>query len=72
MNRTESKGAIGVSRPHCWMGLLEFLREAWGDVEGYERFEQMGGEPMTCLLLDGHDGEHEWTRDADITVRFAP
>lgn len=24
----------------------------------------------TCMLLDGHDGPHQFTPDAEITVRF--
>ena len=28
------------------------------------------GCPTTCMLLDGHDGEHEWMRDDQITVKF--
>jgi hypothetical protein len=24
------------------------------------------------MLLDGHSGDHEWTRDDEIRVRFAP
>ncbi len=26
----------------------------------------------TCFLWDEHKGDHEWTRDDEITVRFAP
>jgi hypothetical protein len=26
----------------------------------------------TCMLMDGHAGPHEWTRDDEIQVRFAP
>jgi hypothetical protein len=29
------------------------------------------GDGSTCLLPDGHDGPHEFTDDADITVTFA-
>ena len=24
----------------------------------------------TCMLLDGHEGPHEWTRDDQVSVRF--
>ena len=27
---------------------------------------------MTCMLLDGHDGPHEWKRDDQIMGRFKP
>lgn len=26
----------------------------------------------TCMLKDGHEGAHEWTRDDQILVRFLP
>jgi hypothetical protein len=26
----------------------------------------------TCMLWDGHQGEHEWTRDDGIRITFAP
>lgn len=26
----------------------------------------------TCMLLHGHDGPHEWTRDDEIGVLFVP
>ena len=26
----------------------------------------------TCMLLLGHDGPHEWTRDDRIVISFAP
>ena len=32
-------------------------------------WEDGGG--STCLLPDGHDGEHVFTPDSDITVRFS-
>lgn len=30
------------------------------------------GCPVTCMLLDGHAGEHEWTRDEHIIISFVP
>ena len=39
---------------HCW--------------EDYQ--DQDTGESFTCLLEDEHDGDHEWTNDKDITVKF--
>lgn len=41
---------------HCW--------------EGGPETED--GCSTTCMLLDGHDGPHEWTRDDEIVVRFPP
>lgn len=26
----------------------------------------------TCMLLDGHEGDHEWMRDDQITITFPP
>lgn len=26
----------------------------------------------TCFLLDGHEGQHEWTRDDEIIISFPP
>lgn len=42
--------------PHCW--------EVGPETDD--------GCSTTCMLLDGHDGPHEWTRDDNITVSFAP
>ena len=39
---------------HCW--------EDWQD--------QDSGESYTCLLEDQHDGDHEWTNDKEIKVKF--
>jgi hypothetical protein len=30
------------------------------------------GCPTTCMLKNEHDGSHEWTRDDEITIQFAP
>lgn len=36
-------------------------------------WEESGEYPntSTCMLLDGHDGPHEFTPDSDITIGFA-
>lgn len=44
------------SRVHCW--------EGGPDTED--------GCPTTCMLLDGHEGPHEFTRDDQIGITFAP
>lgn len=31
-----------------------------------------GESGTTCMLPDGHDGPHEWTRDDEIRIIFAP
>ena len=30
------------------------------------------GMSTTCMLLDGHDGAHEWTRDDGFNIKFVP
>lgn len=32
--------------------------------------ETEDGWSTTCMLLDGHEGSHEWTRDDEIQVAF--
>lgn len=41
---------------HCWEG---------GPVTDE-------GISTTCMLPDGHEGPHEWTRDDQIYIAFAP
>lgn len=44
-------------RPHCWEN---------GPIT------DDGESGTTCMLLEGHEGPHEWTRDDQIMVSFAP
>jgi hypothetical protein len=37
----------------------------WEDIE-------IDGVSHSCMLEDGHAGPHEWTRDDEIMVSFAP
>lgn len=37
----------------------------WADYQNYDT-----GESFTCLLEDEHEGDHVWTNDEKITVRF--
>jgi hypothetical protein len=46
----------GGPRCHCWQG-------------GPETDDGMS---TTCMLWDGHEGPHEWTRDDRIGIKFAP
>jgi hypothetical protein len=32
---------------------------------------QISGVSTSCMLMDGHEGPHEWTRDDQITISFA-
>lgn len=42
----------------CWA-------DSWND-------ELYGPEPRSsCLLDDGHEGDHEWTPDSEIILEFA-
>ena len=34
------------------------------------RYDENG--PATCMLPDQHEGDHEFTPDAEIIVSFAP
>ena len=43
--------------PHCW-------EDGPPDPEDY-----CG---TSCMLMLGHSGPHEWTRDDQIIVKFAP
>ena len=54
---------------HCWKDEREHIEEAYGvgSDEWHAGFDGPGG---TCLLLDGHDGPHEFTPDDEITVSF--
>lgn len=65
---------------HCWMSRYEALgftgmaeaivalSDTW-DGDGESLFDHVND---ICLLGDGHDGEHEYTPTADISVTFAP
>ena len=68
---------------HCWMGKGEYLQEKFGQTsEEYAQYEgslwgcdehnwgQRINPGHTCMLEDGHEGEHEFTSDAEIGVHF--
>ena len=50
---------------HCWKGRGEWMHEH-GLCEWYEVSEHRG----TCMLPRGHEGDHEWTDEAEIGVTF--
>lgn len=50
---------------HCWQGRRDTLEYA--SQEYFDEIETCG---HTCLLENGHDGPHEWTRDDEIMVTF--
>lgn len=53
---------------HCWTGKTEYMEEkfGYGSEEWAEAFNNNG----TCMLPDGHEGEHEFTPDNQILVTF--
>lgn len=60
---------------HCWQDELDdiFTRFGWASDEhiAYERARLLDDGPGgTCLLLDGHEGPHEFTPDDQIGIRF--
>ncbi len=56
----------------CWKGKLDWIEETFGkrSEEWWEQWEEVCG--ATCMLPEGHEGPHQWTRDSDITVEFQP
>lgn len=50
--------------PHCWIGNSEVVE--WGSDAWAEAFNN----PATCMLLDGHEGPHEFVPDSEIVVSF--
>lgn len=73
---------MATNERRCWADYATWAEEHYG-VEHWwqapdEVFDRiMGdGDPdtpfdgFTCLLAEGHDGEHEWTPDGEVTVTF--
>lgn len=67
-----------MGRTCCWTDKGEWLRDTFGETSpeylDYEadRWIHHEGAGHTCLLPDGHEGEHEWTADGEIVIRVAP
>lgn len=53
--------------PHCWHGALDDVE--FGTPE-YLELSRRWPDGATCMLLDGHDGPHEYVSDTDILVSF--
>ncbi|KKM71856.1 hypothetical protein LCGC14_1426400 [marine sediment metagenome] len=51
---------------HCWQDYQDTLDKDY--LSFYESFGFEHG--RTCLLLRGHEGEHEWTNDDEIIITF--
>ena len=48
---------------HCW----EDKRENTGEFDGWWPIERS----YSCMLLQGHSGDHEFTLDTEIIITFA-
>ena len=53
---------------HCWKSNVEHAEETFGYCSDHHA-EAMNNR-STCLLLDGHEGPHEFVFDGDIMVKF--
>ncbi len=57
---------------HCWTDKTHYMQETYGwasDQHIAAISEDVGS---TCMLIEGHEGDHVWTPDDAIGVRFAP
>ena len=67
-----------MSDLHCWKGLRDHLEDVhgWGTDAYWEAWAKTWSEDGTesydgtCMLPDGHEGEHVFTRDDEIVVAF--
>ena len=66
---------------HCWMGKREAIEDAYDEAHGPGTFEGSpadivtkapGWRDGTCMREAGHEGEHVFTDDAEIFIRFLP
>jgi len=53
---------------HCWKDKSTYMMEKYG--RGSEEHVAAYFNNGTCLLLKGHDGEHQFTDDKSIQIRF--
>lgn len=63
-----AKNDVKVYKTHCWKGNQDDAEEKFGFLsdEWYDANLHSG----TCLLPDGHDGNHVFTPDSEICVSF--
>jgi hypothetical protein len=55
---------------HCWKdGPEEIVQEGGEEGQWWTRLRPVGS---TCLLPDGHPGEHRFTPDDQLVIQFAP
>jgi hypothetical protein len=66
MNRKEQLARR--SEPHCWADGPEEIRQKEADL-WWQGLFAVGS---TCMLPDGHEGEHQFTPDDQVTLSFEP
>lgn len=59
---------------HCWTGKRDAIEAA--HPNDYQMRDDWAatwnGDDGTCMLLSGHEGDHEFTPDSQIGVQFVP
>lgn len=55
---------------HCWKDKREWAEETFGFHSDEHLATYHDGGNATCMLEDGHEGDHEWTADEAITISF--
>lgn len=56
----------------CWTGKTEWTIERYGWASSEHIACLQEEHDSTRMLADGHDGDHVWTPDNQITVAFMP
>jgi hypothetical protein len=54
---------------HCWKDKQEFIEEQ-GVKRGSEEWCDVFTNSQTCMLEAGHDGEHVFTSDDELIIKF--
>lgn len=55
--------------PHCWKGYREHLEDI-GKIYTPEWAETYERGSKTCMLENGHGGEHDFVDDSAIVITF--
>lgn len=61
---------MGERVQHCWTGRRDSIEEQFG-FGSKEWAASMNDPDGTCMLPDGHGGDHDFTLDSEIGVSFA-
>lgn len=70
--------------PHCWKDYLEWISERYGfgseewvaattELHYMDRYFDDNAPRYigrSCMLPEGHDGQHDWVSDDEISVTF--